>query len=684
MGLPGISGGPIAQAGGLVSGLMDAGSASVAGMGFFDALTPKASEIFEKRTATRIFNTHQKIALENIEGSQFPKFDENQNLYGFTIFQFKSGFFGGGWAQVNVNTLLGFDMGSAASGLLGGDQVANVQSYFFNMHPSSINLNEPFATHLVPTQGGGVYAESQGSILKQLTLSGTTGYRPARVHTVTSELDNVIEHEVDEPTGYLNFLKLRNLFRNYSDLKRTKSLAYKTYLIWYNNKEQEAWFFEPSEFTTSRDASSPFTYDYHISGTLIQKVNFSTIVNTLHPDPNSPHFWVASMRKSAALVNGIVGNLFPIMGDDVIGEIFGVASSFLELVDDVDNFITQMVMTGAGFMALPLLAVGMAGALVWEVKNKINTLFSDEGKYSTMFGLSNAQAGQDLFAKDSIWAQLINLDNALSGTYKSMTKLLVPEGISKLRASTSVSAGRLAENNKADINTNPEYLDDGSKDWKPFAAPTPDEDFEAWVYEKTGNAQAFDAVVLYNNLQYPYITETPSYQNGFNKFLTPGDIIYLPMEKEYISGDINTVINPAKAALNTYEEILGRDLKLTKLTQATTGVSEFNLSISPNGDLDIIVGKDNIEQAIDIKLNTERGELMSHPGFGIVPVVGHKGSKNVTFNLHLSLYDTMLSDGRIKELTDTYVNISGDKASVKTKVHVIGHVPYVPLVLTMG
>ena len=89
-------------------------------------------------------------------------------------------------------------------------------------------------------------------------------------------------------------------------------------------------------------------------------------------------------------------------------------------------------------------------------------------------------------------------------------------------------------------------------------------------------------------------------------------------------------------------------------------------------------------QAIDIKLNTERGELSPHPEFGIVPVVGHKGTNNLTFNLYLSLNDTMLSDGRIKELTDTTVSVSGGTATVKTKVNVVGRLPAIPLRFSMG
>jgi len=683
MALPSISGGGLATMAGESTDYANIGSNAIANGtdGWLDCLTPKASEIFEKRTATRIFDSHQDIALKSIEGSQFPKFDENQNLYGFTIFQFKSGILGGGWAEVNVNTLLGFDVTSAASSMLGGDKVANVQSYFFNMHPRNINVSEPFATHLIPTQGGGVYSESQGSILKQITMSGTTGYRPSKVHTVTADVNNVIPHEVDEPTGYLNFLKLRNLFRNYSDLKKTKSLAYKTYLIWYNNKEQEAWFFEPSEFTTVRDSASPLTYDYNISGTLIQKVNFSTIVNTLHPDPNSPHFWAASMRRSATFLNGFL-NKIPGVGDDAIGDALALASTYLQYVDTLENFVVSMTMTGMGILAIPLLLAGAIGAVGQELISKFDSIFGDESKYSDLFGPSS-NLGEAL-GDGGIWQQMIQFDYHVNQIGKAANKILSPEGVAQLKDIASVSAGRLAQDAKGTISGSKNYLSDADHDWTGIPVPSTSIDFESWVAEQTGDPGAFAAVVLYNNLQYPYVTQTPSYQSGFDRFLNPGDLIYLPMEKEYVEGDINTVINPAKIKLNTFAEILGRDLRLIKKSEATTGVSEFNLSISPDGDLEIVAGKDNIKQAIDIKLNTERGELGIHPGFGIVPVVGHKGTNNTTFNLFLSLHDTMLGDGRIKELTNTLVNISGDKASVKTNVHVIGHIPYIPLVFTMG
>jgi len=689
-----ITGGTIATEGGVFAGRTGEFStlASNSTGGIIDAFAEKASDVFEKRTATRIFDSHQDIALKSIEGGQFPRFDENQNLYGFTLFQFKRGFFGGGWAPLNVNSLLGSDLNSLASGMLGGDQVANVQSYFFNMHPKSMNVSEPFATHIVPTQGGGMYVESQGVLLRQMTLTGTTGYRPAMTHVVTQNPDNVIPHTLNEPTGYLNFLKLRNLFRNYSDLKRTKSLSYKTYMIFYNNKEQEAWFFEPDTFTTNRDSSSPFTYDYNISGKLIQKVNFSTIVSKLSSDPTSVHFQVASMRRGAALLNGIIGRAVPAVGDDAIGETLNLVSKYLSYLNDVDDFVMSTTELLSGVMGLGPAAVSAVVGAAWEAKNSLNSIFGisegSQSRYEKIFGKSaDYTTAFSQYVKTMLYA-----DHLINDTAKAVMKIFSPQGVEEMNA-LSVGAGRAANGvrgitnqPKGGVSSNSSYLNDSEHMMVPATIPDGEIDPEGFVADLTGDSspELFEFTMMYNDLQYPYISQTPTYQTGFNKFLTAGDILYVPVPIEHTEGDINTMINPAKAVSSTYEEVLGRDLLLIKSTMGTTGVSEFNLSISPHGDLDIIGGKDNMKQAIDIKLNTERGELRLHPGFGMIPVIGRKGTNNLTFNLYLSLNDTMLSDGRIKELTDTFVNISGDTVSVKTNVHIIGHVPYIPLVLTMS
>ena len=690
---PGVTGGAIAtysdsfslnnlEARGM-DGLASAGGVA-GGLGsVLDALGPKASEIFETRSATGIWESHQEIATLNIGGAAHTGFSENENLYGFSIFKFQKGFTGG-WSSADVNSLLGMDLNS----MLGEDKLRQASSYFFNLHPKAINVTEPFATHIIPTQGGGIYTESQGIILRPMTITGTTGYRPSIAGQSSTDRSNVIPWTAGEETGYLNFLKLRNVFRNYADLKKDNSLSYKVYMVWFNNREQEAWFFEPSNFTTVRDASSPFTYTYTISGTLTQKVNFSTIVNTINPDPTSPHFQIAAMRRSASMLNGILSYLVPGLGDDVVGEALQAGRQLLNIAAEIDQVATNVHMTLAGVASLPALIAGSFAAAGRLFASKWDTLSENQ---AALWGADNvAEWGEN-------WS--VSSKKFLDGSYAANSlqhaagKLAQPEILTQIAplsspaskgaatggANSSVPKTALAFGNKVQ-----DLLEDPAIGWGGVQVSDGDQTIEDLCEQHLGDASAADAVAVYNNLDSPYITTTPSYIKGNNKVLTQGDTIYLPFPKEIISGDINTKINPAKASLSLYEEALGRDIRLTKSTQATTGVSEFNLSISPTGDLDVIAGSNNIKQAIEIKLNTERGELSIHPQFGLVPVMGQKGTKFLNLDLYLSLHSTMLSDGRIKELVGTRVNTTGDKVSVQTKVYVIGQVPYVPLSFTLG
>ena len=678
---PNIAGGTIATetdpytTDGVNSKISDwaAGTGSGFLTGAIDALTPKASEIFEKRSATNIFVSHEDIALQSIKGGATTAFNENENLYGFSLFQFNQGIYGGGWSAAQANSLLA---SSVDAGLLGNGEVFGSSSYFFNLHPKSMNVSEPFATHIVPTQNGGFFAESQGVVLRTLSLAGTTGYRPSLSNVASDRQDGTIPHQPGEPTGFLNLLKLRNLFRNYSDLKKNKNTAYSLYMVWYNNKEQEAWFFEPTSFVTNRDAASPFTYNYTITGTLTQKVNFSTIVSTIAPNSDSIHTRVAAMRRSASLINGIVSNIWPNMGDDTLGEALAVTTKVLSHMEKIGATVNQM---GRNVNAV-VASVGMLASAFQPIASAFRSAWLKTIKNRKEIWGAIGEDSNSLWESPLIMESYERISQELDNATRSIAAMAQPEALEEL---SSVPNRNGTPKTPPRSIRSPNGGNTSGDSLAPYTIPDSGLILENWLFDILGDTSKVDDVIKYNGLSYPYITDTPSYSTPFQKFLTAGDIIYIPVPTEMITGDINTKINPQKMQASLYDEVLGRDIRLNKSTDATTGVSEFNLMLSPTGDLDVVVGRENIVQAIDIKLHTERGEVPLHPGFGIVPVMGEKGNRTLNFNLYLSLNDTMLSDGRIKELSDTRVHISGDVVSVKTKVHVIGQVPYTPLSFTM-
>ena len=449
-------------------------------------------------------------------------------------------------------------------------------------------------------------------------------------------------------------------------------------MIWYNNKEQEAWFFEPSTFTSTRDASSPFTYNYAISGTLVQKVNFSTVVNTINPDPSSVHFQVAMMRQSAAMINGLVGQLLPSFGDNVVGECLQAASSFLSVLDELDRTVTNVRNVAGGIAGTIPLLVGTVLTLGQTFQNKFEQVLGPN--FAKTFGIEGTWSDYP-----EHYQTVLSIGNSTNEAIKAAINIGQPEAIeeiiSNLPKETTTNSVVLASSL---VHGSGYEVDLTDKDLLPYVCTGDEKDANDLSLKATGDTGAAEAIVTINKLAYPYVSNTPAYQTSNNSFVSAGDVVYVPYPKELISGDINTKINTSKITGNLNEQVLGRDILLSKKTHGTTGVSEFNLSINPNGDLAVVTGKNNMMQAIDIKLNTERGELSPHPEFGIVPVVGHKGTNNLTFNLYLSLNDTMLSDGRIKELTDTSVSVSGGTATVKTKVNVVGRLPVIPVSFRMG
>ena len=672
--------------GGLIDGVSDFNDnfdipfEGLGGASLWNPLGIEESYLYEQRSATRIFDDHQDIAVRNIGGAEIPSFNENQNLYGFSIFQYKTGF-GTGWNVANPDTLLGFDL---TNSLTGGDQVANVSSYFFNLHPNSMGVSEPFATQIVPTQGSGVYMESQGVVLRSLSISGTTGYRPSIQKVRNADRDRVIPHITNEATGYLNFLKLRNVFRNYSDLKKNPRQAYKFYMIWYNGKEQEAWFFEPTDFSLNRDASSPFTYKYNISGTLVQKVYFSSIVARLDKRFEGMHYYLDSLRKAeSVLTGGILGALTGQLGIGNLNDWKNLINGFNETLNNAINQVHGYVGAASTITAIPaLILTGIISTCQTFMRTGKNAL--DEYKALKTANLNILNTPEF----DEYWEEKVNnfenfIVNTMQDSLEALNLLKEQAGDLNTSANYSKKNSALRPSSFTGNTSSSGALPDDTN-WSQVRIPSDvlNLDFYEFLSSHGVPIALADVVAEFNGLTYPYISNQPTSKQSLSSVKVPGDFIFLPVESKPFPPNLNTKLPyNLQPGANLHQETLGRDIKLIKTTPAS-GAPQFNFSISPTGDIDLVGGNDNMMQAIDLKMNTYRGELPLHKGYGFVPMVGVKGTRNLNFNLYLSLNDTMLSDARIEDLSNVRISTKGDETAVSFRANIIGQVPYVPVTFT--
>jgi hypothetical protein len=466
-------------------------------------------------------------------------------------------------------------------------------------------------------------------------------------------------------------MKLRDVFRNYSDLKRDPAQAQITRLVWYNGKELEAWFFEPTEFNTTRDASSPFTYNYEIRGTLVQKVYFSSVVTKLNPRFGSIHFYLDALRTAGAMLDRMpfftdfLG--FGSGPDSKINTVIGAVRDLNGAITSAQNGGFNLIKNvGAVPGAFFLLATGLVTAAQTVVRSGKQALDAIDT------ALDITEGDKDRLKKTFLdsWTDIQTIATNTLRDGQEALKILKKN--SRSGADTS-----LLDFSRYDSKGSTQgALNLKDYDLQPFIIPSGVKDLKAFVLGKLGNLHYWETIKKINKIDYPYIAGHPSKKSSGSSVKNPGDFILLPIPAKFISSSINTILPYASTGLNFFEETMGRDIKLTKTTPAS-GVSQFNLSISPNGDLDLIEGIDNMSQAIDVKINTARGDLPLHPSFGIIPVIGAKG--NLRFNLFLSLNDTMLSDGRIEDLSDVSLNILGDIVNIRFKANLIGQLPYVPV-----
>lgn len=159
------------------------------------------------------------------------------------------------------------------SGRTGFDKPQPDDLHLLNLNPQDISLDEPFATSVRPSQGGGKYVESRGMVMKSGSIRGTTGFMPPRApyaqHMVGPSFNEATAQDIlnggyEKRTGFFEFYRLRRLFRQFG-LERLEGKAVQMH--WLDFKGDEFWMIEPKRFHMSR---TRFAYTYDIAFDCLQ------------------------------------------------------------------------------------------------------------------------------------------------------------------------------------------------------------------------------------------------------------------------------------------------------------------------------------------------------------------------------------------------------------------------------
>lgn len=612
-----------------------------------DRLTGTASlGVVFNNTVTRVTDDQR---VQAVQGAQLTELI--QNLYSIVLY----------------DTTTGLTL--EAAHLDPGLRTTNAE-YFFRVPPKVLEMTEPFSTTVQPTQDGGRYVESFGSIIKNIKVSGTTGLRPNKSVSPLSRIPLIgsaaatFEGQLNtlsgaglngrqrgipanEKTGWDDIIFLRNIFRKYSDVKQTDELAGRVVMLWRNVKDADYWVVEPEDFHLSQNSQSPLTYEYQIGFKTLARFDFTY---------TAPRDSLAAARSTQRMLARI-GEY-----NQTLLNVFMLVSTQIHRVQGFASFLSTTVLAPVlniinGLNAVKTSSYGVVRGLGTQTSALLDNLTD---------AITQLNASGSLPVQDPITHSLRRLQIACANIlHESIAQEAPVSDVARNidRYATAYNTAGSVTTPLRSPSASPTYI---GYERHPSTLGSdrvgPGEDIRDVAFRLLGDPSRWRVLVTLNRLRSPFISVI-----GGPGVLMPGDSILFPQSgtaQNSVVGTNNPTPNgsPDDPVTQAY----GRDLRLVS-TQV--GGSELtDIVLGQDGDLAAIAGVPNVEQAISLKFVTERGELAAHPTFGAKASIGRKSTSHSLNELRINTINTLMSDTRVTDVDKLQFVAIGDTVAADVSV----------------
>jgi len=528
--------------------------------------------------------------------------------------------------------------------------------YIFNLHPKAISTDEPAAVLVTPTQDGGQFIEHQGQIYKNISISGTTGLRPFPVVRVGEGLSLETGLSNSEKTGFDRLIELKNFFQAYYEAKRDINVAHKVVMVWGDSKNGEFYIVEPMSFKTSRESSSPLTTSYEIVLRTISRIEAHKTFWRI-PDPqaakNSPIGFRDRLKSYRSDLNRVLFRIDALSREGLSSAV-RLFSDIIAPANQILNTLTGIANVGVSLRYIP------EDSLRVLSRNAISTLEA------------LAQASSSLYITQGVIQVRDRIQRALWGLSRLVAAVAGEDQLSSSPQGSIISAKNhlfTKNNTQRQIGTGGDPSSISNQFIGNSAAEATiavGETIQNIANRLLGNSARWKSLVFLNKLKAPYISPDG---DGVS-VLRPGDRMLFPTSSASVGSSIGRSVSAKFNDVGALESRLGRDLNLE--SRGLDGILDLSVD-SASGDLKILSGTANIEQAMFVKFSTEQGELPLHPSYGIRFPVGVKQPSLSSINLfQIIARASLLSDSRILDVEDFNISYTGNTLSLQANVRVIG------------
>lgn len=538
--------------------------------------------------------------------------------------------------------------------------------FVFDVNPKQMDLEEPAAVQIVPTQDG-QYIENRGNIYKNITLSGTTGLRPNKKTGVAvlpflggpnpfsqPDIDPDTNLPRGEKSGFETLLQLRNLFRQYFDLKKDIGQAHRWVMVWQNGKEGEFYIVEPLVFRTRRMSASPVTAMYEIQLQTIKKWDLRVREDHRRDVRRNRTALMRFNERLAEYNNTLAQGLrtAEALVDRTVTVAQATLNSVIAPARTLFDGLAQVTKAGAGMFALPRNSVALLAQSALNLVEEIQ----------------QGQASLNAYKQEGIITQLAEVVDAYKKIFRVAASVHAEDSLFDRQTtrvySTRKDAYRKEQGSQPRSGGSPTAMANVSVPTSSVPAQVGNYDTIFSLAQRLlGDSAKWKDLVVLNDLKAPYVDPAG---DGVN-VLRPGDSILYPSTAiQAASG-----VEPDQTNADSLTKRLGRDIKLVSY-EAAGGIIDMDLEVNSRGDLALIEGVDNMAQAVQIKFSTEQGTLPTHPNFGVALPIGSKARVRSLISFHMNLRASLLADSRITNVNRLRFQLNGNTVNINTELQIAG------------
>jgi hypothetical protein len=534
--------------------------------------------------------------------------------------------------------------------------------FVFDVNPKQMDLEEPASVNIVPTQDG-QYVEHHGSIYKNITLSGTMGMRPTKRSGVSvlpflggpnpfaqPDIDPANNLPRGEKSGFETLLALRNLFRQYFDIKKSGE-AHKWVMVWQNGKEGEFYVVEPMVFRTRRQSGSPLTSLYEIQLQTIRKWDLQ--IQDRDTDVRRERTALMRFNERLNQYNRKLANALRV-AENLVDRTATVAQATLNSVISpartLFDGLTGVSRAATNGLAIPRHSVALLAQSALDLVEEIQ----------------QTDAAINAYKQQGIITQFSEVVDAYKNIFRTATSVYAEDSL--FEQSQGSIYTRRGEAYRAPVTGKPRTGGSPTdvSNLRPAPATAPAEvgnqdTIFSLAQRLLGDQARWKELTLLNDLKAPYVDPTG---DGIN-VLRPGDTILFPADTLSLPSGVETDTTEADSIVKR----LGRDIKLVAY-EAAGGVVDMDMEVNSRGDLALIEGVPNMAQAVQIKFSTEQGTLPTHPRFGVALPIGSKAQVRSLVSFHMNLRASLLADSRISNINRLKFTLNGNVVNIHTELQI--------------